>query len=199
MGAVPDFRFCIAGKRPSRQSGVTPLILDDTDRNIGWPMPKTKRCSHPRGSADCRFHQTHQDKLDASIALKVSHDPSARRRRLKWALAGSTALVAVALMGTLLFAVTPVFAEGGRGGANAGSGSGGPGGLDQPTSTGNTGFAGTDGGGGGGAGAGSTGGTGGWGGNDAGNGGGPGGTGGSGAGVHGSIGIDGYAGGGGGG
>src|SRR5882757_3056923 len=123
-------------------------------------MPKPKRCGkHLRGSVDCLSHQMHQDRSDASIGpthwrfdgavrraqpAEFPHDPSARLSRLRQALAGSTALVAVALAVTLLVAVTPVFAEGGRGGDNAGTGPGGPGGLDQPTSTGDTGFAGTD-------------------------------------------------------
>ena len=194
-------------------------------------MPKTKGCgTHLPRSVDCPSRQAHQGRSGASIApthgrfddavraqpAKGSYDPSARLRRLRRALAGSTALVAVALVGTLLVAAPPAFADdgtrpafgvGGTGGVSGvhgsqgrgrgglGGGSGGNGGA--------TGGAGSYGGGGGGGTGGANGGAGGA--DQSGSNGG-GGTGGIGAanygglsGGHGGSGSDGGGGGGGGG
>ncbi|WP_041782266.1 autotransporter domain-containing protein [Ancylobacter novellus] len=84
-------------------------------------------------------------------------DPPGRARRLRWALIGTTALVAVALVGTLLVVpATPVFADGGAGGASSDGNPGAPGGADSVTGAGvdgstyaNNGYGGAGGGGGG--------------------------------------------------
>ena len=125
-------------------------------------MPKTKGCgTHLPRSVDCPSRQAHQGRSGASIApthgrfddavraqpAKGSYDPSARLRRLRRALAGSTALVAVALVGTLLVAAPPAFADdgtrpafgvGGTGGVSGvhgsqGRGRGGLGGAQEAT------------------------------------------------------------------
>jgi outer membrane autotransporter protein len=87
---------------------------------------------------------------------KSAHEPAGRARRLRRALFGTTALVAVALAGTLLTVppTTPAFAGGGAGGDGRGSGTGGDGGADIATGQGGNGYAGSDLGGGGGGGAG---------------------------------------------
>jgi outer membrane autotransporter protein len=89
--------------------------------------------------------------------IRLPHDPSGRARRLRRALVGTTALVAIALVGSLLIVpATPVFADGGSGGASSDGNPGAPGGTDSATGIGgngstyaNNGYGGAGGGGGG--------------------------------------------------
>ncbi|MGA0563780.1 autotransporter domain-containing protein [Ancylobacter sp. VNQ12] len=102
-----------------------------------------------------------QGRIDIAVRqarfVKLSPDPSGRARRLRRALIGTTALVAVALVGTLLIVpATPVFADGGTGGASSDGNPGAPGGTDSATGAGgngstyaNNGYGGAGGGGGG--------------------------------------------------
>ncbi|MDQ8726478.1 autotransporter domain-containing protein [Bradyrhizobium sp. LHD-71] len=126
-------------------------------RTVDRLFHQAQRHQMPPVRPDALIASTH-GRFDGAVRrarpAKISHDPSVRIRRLRRVLIGTTALVAVALVGTLLVAAPPVFARGGNGGANGGSGTGGQGASDKPTDKPAAGGVGTTGGGGGGGGSG---------------------------------------------